>query len=443
MNKEKTRQGLCILLGLILLFSILVGCGPETKVSDKPVVYTSFFPIYDLTKTVASDVLEVRSFMPTNAAVHDWEPSPKSMKDLEKADLLIVNGANMERWLPSVQKNLPNLKVLKLSENADLISYTGAAAIGDFQIMARANMDKKSYPMIFGHTHEEYIRVVFLKDNGQPEEDLIDKGRTLMEDIGEIIKQRSTVDVKPEQVYRIEMGHNSGFVNFDMPESGDWIIYLDRKSEEILTYQLTEDGENEVDIEILLSGSSQGVDQITYDPHSWISIKNGKTYINTIARELSRLYPEYQRVFDRNRFKAVDELTLLELDYSQKFKELEEDQRNFIVMHYAYEYLAREFGLKQYPLQGLTSMADPSIRSIVGAIEYAKATDTHTIFYEYGSPTAVAQSISEELVDGNIAPLASMEYPIPGRSAEENSYYEMMRLNLESLYGSLVGDYNE
>lgn len=50
--------------------------------------------------------MDVRSFMPTSATVHDWEPTPKALKELEKADLLIVNGANMERWVGSVKKNI-------------------------------------------------------------------------------------------------------------------------------------------------------------------------------------------------------------------------------------------------------------------------------------------------------------------------------------------------
>lgn len=55
---------------------------------------------------VAQDDVVVKSFMPTSATVHSWEPSAKDIKRLAKADLLIVNGANMERWVDKIKENL-------------------------------------------------------------------------------------------------------------------------------------------------------------------------------------------------------------------------------------------------------------------------------------------------------------------------------------------------
>ena len=443
MSLDTIKKYSFLLLGTVLMLSTLIGCNSKesVKTDENLVVYTSFFPIYDLTKTVGGEYIDVRSFMPTNATVHDWEPSPKRMKDLENADLLIVNGANMEKWVDSVRDNLPNLEIVVLSEKADLISYTGAAAIGDFQVMGRAHLDKGTYPIEFGHTHEDYMRIALMEDDGSlSQEELINKGKEIMEDLGEETAQGTTVDVISEQAYRIQMGHNSGEVSLKIPKKGDWIIYSDRKSEEVLSYQFKDMKGGLLDIDVLLDGSSQGVDEITYDPHSWLSISNAKIYLNTIASQLSDILPEYEKEFEKNRFKAVDELTLLEMEYQQKFDQLDLENKHFIVIHYAYEYLARDFGLLQYPLQGLTSMDDPSIRSIIKAIDYAKALELDTIFYEFGSPTAIAKSISEELDNGQISPLASMEYPLPGISADETSYYELMELNLENLYQSLVGD---
>lgn len=114
------------LLSLSVLF-ITFSRNKDFVKKDKALVYTSFFPIYDLTKTVADDDVDIRSFMPKSATVHDWEPSAKAINELSKADLLIVNGANLEKWVDSVRKNLPDLKIITLSDNVDLISYTGAS----------------------------------------------------------------------------------------------------------------------------------------------------------------------------------------------------------------------------------------------------------------------------------------------------------------------------
>lgn len=426
---------------MILALLVPVSCRTKTiETNDKPIVYASFFPIYDLTKTVAGDVVDVRCFMPTSATVHSWEPTPKKIRELSEADLLIVNGANMERWVDSIAEALPDLKIVTLSNNVNLITYKGAAALGEFQLMQRGQLKANNkYPIVFGHTHEEFMRILFVKDDGtHSDKELVQKGRKLMEDLGALVRQGETIKVESGQVYQIEMGHQSGEVFYELPESGDWIIYTDRLPEEILSFQLyNPDYSYELENEIVLEGSSTKTDKITYDPHSWLSINNAKAYLSTISRELEKLVPSKARNFQKNRFRAVDSLNLLQNEYKEKFKEVE--HREFIVMHYAFEYLARDFGLIQYPLQGLTSMDDPSINSMIRAIDYAKEANIKTIFYEYGAPATIADIIAEELNDGRIVPLASMEYVIPGMTIDDMSYYEMMEMNFENLYEDMIG----
>lgn len=431
------RRVLFLLLGLSFLLLFLGGCHHRSinEGPKKPIVYASFYPVVNLTEAIAEDSIELRSFMPLNQVVHQWEPSPKQMKELAKADLLIVNGANMESWLDHVERSLPNLRILKLSEEANLIQYTGAAALGDFQIMMRGSLEKERYPIIFGHTHEDYMRLAFYKDRGESEEELIYIGRKLLEETGEKVEQHHTFTVRDGGVYQIEMGHTQGEVQYEVPEEGNWTIYSDRLSENILSYSFEDRKGEKLDLEILMEGSSQGVDKITYDPHSWLSIGNAKIYLREIAEELSEMLPNQAKRFDRNRFDLVDQLTQLEYEYLEKFSHFEE--RDFIVIHNAFEYLAKDFGLTQHPLQSLTSIDDPSIRVISDSIRYAKDTGLKTIFYEFGQPKGVAEVISEELEGGEIRPLASMEYPLTGFGKDDLTYYELMEMNLKGLYESL------
>lgn len=218
----------------------------------------------------------------------------KKIRELSEADLLLVNGANMERWVDDIAEALPDLKIVTLSNNINLISYKGAAALGEFQLMQRSRLEAgKNYPIIFGHTHEDYMRILFVKDDGTlSEKGLVQKGRTLMEDMGTLVKQRETIKIEDGRVYQIEMGHQSGEVFYELPESGDWIIYTDRLPEEILSFTLlSPDYSEELDNEIILEGSSTKTDKITYDPHSWLSINNAKAYLSTISRELEKLVP--------------------------------------------------------------------------------------------------------------------------------------------------------
>lgn len=92
-----------------------------------------------------------------------------------------------------------------------------------------------------------------------------------------------------------------------------------------------------------MEGSSSGFDKISYDPHSWLSIVNAKKYLNAIQDKLIEKYPENEKIYKKNKLKYVDQLTDIDAEYKEKFKDL--DQREFLVIHYAYQYLARDFDL--------------------------------------------------------------------------------------------------
>lgn len=435
----KTLRLKALVLSLLFILSLLLtSCdrAEATENGGRPVVYASFFPIQDLCQLIGGDEIDVRSFMPPDQTAHLWEPTPKDLKRLAEADMLVVNGANLERWVDQVAENLPDLKIVRLSDAVELITYKGAAAIGDFQFMGSLPITSTEdyYKLEFGHTHEDLMRCAFFKrDPNMSERELIDKGKKIMEKKGKVVPQMSENDVEAEVVYGIEMAHEYGAALWRFPEPGEWVFVSDRISEELLSYDwLDPETDDLLDVTTILEGSSSGLDKITYDPHSWLSVVNAKRYLNKIYDEFSLLFPEYQRRFNKRKVQAVDQLTSMEFEYRAKFAEV--SKRNFVVTHYAYAYLARDFDLKQFPLQGLTSMEDPSLQTIKKAINYCRNFGLDTIFYEMGGQKKGAETIAAE-IGGKAVPLASMEYR--NLAVKDKGYIELMRMNLDNLLESM------
>lgn len=92
----------------------------EVNKEDKDTIYASFYPIYNLTKQIAGDKFNVKSFTNLNIEVHDFEPSAKEMAELSKAKLLFLNGAGLESWAESV-KNASDIEMVDTSKGIDLI----------------------------------------------------------------------------------------------------------------------------------------------------------------------------------------------------------------------------------------------------------------------------------------------------------------------------------
>lgn len=426
------------ILSILIICAIITSCftactNQEQSKNKKPLVYASFFPIYDMVRQIAGDTVQVKSFMPINTDPHMWKPTAKDMKELANADILFINGANMENWVDQVKNNLPNLKIVNLSEKVKLISYKGASQLGDFQYMAKINaINNVKYRFQFGHTHEDVMRVCFVRnDTNEKIEKVIDKAKKTMQQKGKLVKQKETIQVEENKVYSLEMGHESGRIFFEFPTQGDWYVVSDRISERLLSYNIMLD-EEKVSLENIVTQSTSNKDKITYDPHSWLSLKNAKIYMNTIYDVLVENYGN-KEYYKKNRFKSVNALTSLHAKYQSSFNKLE--RKEFITTHYAWEYLAQEYSLTQYPLQGLISTESPSLKTIKKAIDYCNFKKINTIFYETNMPPKNASTLAEE-IKGNVMPLNSMEYV---KDSEEVGYYtKVMEANLENIYQSLV-----
>ncbi len=433
---KRVKSLFVIVLVVCFLFLLFSANKPKEEDSESPLVYTSFFPVYDLTRTVLGDAdIQLKVLMPVEQDPHMWEPTPRDIEKLSCADMLIINGANMEeRWLASVKESLPDLKVVNLSEGVDLITYTGAAALGEFQFLSKLELQAGVvYPIQFGHTHEEFMRLSLIKEkNDLNERNIVEYAKVVMLDDGELISQYETIEAEDSKVYKIRMGHTSGGAYIKVKESAAYYFVSDRLSETLLSYRFLEpDGEEDMPWEVLLAGSTSNLDKLTYDPHSWMSTTNAMSYLNSINQALAEAYPQYERTFNKNKVKAVTELSFLEHEYKKKFEKKE--NKVFVVTHYAYAYLARDFGLDQYPLQGLTSMGSVSLHTLRRAISFCMQNQIQTIFYEKSGIKKDAQTIAWE-IDAQAKPLTSMEYV---RAKDDTDYITIMRQNLELLEQSM------
>lgn len=92
----------------------------KEKGQEENVIYTSFFPIYNLTKQIAGDKFTVKSFTNLKTESHGFEPSAKEIAELSSAKLMFTNGAGMEEWEDAV-KNAVDIELVNTSEGLDLI----------------------------------------------------------------------------------------------------------------------------------------------------------------------------------------------------------------------------------------------------------------------------------------------------------------------------------
>lgn len=99
---------------LLCLASVALAAAADQKVQ----VITTFLPAYSLTASVAGDHAEVRNLLPGSVSLHDYQLTPRDLRQLSSADLIVINGLGMESFLERALSNLgpnANSKLVEMS----------------------------------------------------------------------------------------------------------------------------------------------------------------------------------------------------------------------------------------------------------------------------------------------------------------------------------------
>ncbi len=91
-----------LFLIIAMVTVLLSACTADEVRTDKPVVYTSFYAMYDFARTIGGDDIEIKNVVPVGADVHSFELSASDMAKLSEADLFIYNGSGIEHWAEDV-----------------------------------------------------------------------------------------------------------------------------------------------------------------------------------------------------------------------------------------------------------------------------------------------------------------------------------------------------
>lgn len=92
-----------IMLVLVLILALaLTGCQDKTEEftedSGKLNVYVSFYPMEFLLAQIGQDHIDLKTIVPQGMEPHDFEPSLRDMKNLDKTDVFVYNGLGLETW---------------------------------------------------------------------------------------------------------------------------------------------------------------------------------------------------------------------------------------------------------------------------------------------------------------------------------------------------------
>jgi len=170
------------------------------------------------------------------------------------------------------------------------------------------------------------------------------------------------------------------------------------------------------------------------DPHVWLSPLMAQKEVQNIADAYEKVDPANKDDYQKNADAYIAKLK--ELDEAYKTGLKDSKRKDFITQHAAFAYLAKDYGLKQVPIAGLSPEEEPSPEKMAEIVKFAKQNNVKTIFFETLVDPKIAETIAKE-----IGAKTDVLNPIEGLTAEDAQkgldYIGVMKNNLEALKKAL------
>lgn len=163
------------------------------------------------------------------------------------------------------------------------------------------------------------------------------------------------------------------------------------------------------------------------DPHVWLDPQNVMKEATVVAEALAKADPAHADAYRANAKKYQDELAALDKDMDAALSSLA--NKNLVVSHEAFGYLAARYGLTQVGIMGVDADAEPTPERMAQLIEFIREHDVRTIYSEELVNPRLADAIAAET--GAVVRVLN---PIEGlTAAQEKAGYDYIKLQRDNL----------
>src|SRR3989304_7231373 len=84
-------------------------------------VLASFYPLYEFTKIIGGERIDVSVIVPSGIEPHDWEPTIQDLKKMQNADIIVINGIDLEPWITKLVSVNPDILIVDTSNGISLL----------------------------------------------------------------------------------------------------------------------------------------------------------------------------------------------------------------------------------------------------------------------------------------------------------------------------------
>lgn len=90
--------------------------------SQQMKVLASFNPLYEFTKEIGKERVDVSMIIPNGIEPHDWEPTIQDIQKMKNADMVVINGGGFEPWIEKLTSINSKILIVDTSYSIPLLN---------------------------------------------------------------------------------------------------------------------------------------------------------------------------------------------------------------------------------------------------------------------------------------------------------------------------------
>ncbi|WP_300367361.1 metal ABC transporter substrate-binding protein [Brachyspira sp.] len=183
------QKKILILNFSILLLILFISCSNTNNKNDdgKLKVVTTIFPIYDFTRNIVGDNMNLQMIIKPGVEIHSFNSTPADIIDIQNADVFIYIGGESEQWAEKVVSSMDTNNGKKIIKLIDYVKALDEEIVDGME--AEEEHDHEE-----GRNHDEHEKVY--------DEHIWTSPKNAMLIVNTICEALSEIDVNNADIYK-------------------------------------------------------------------------------------------------------------------------------------------------------------------------------------------------------------------------------------------------
>ena len=176
------------------------------------------------------------------------------------------------------------------------------------------------------------------------------------------------------------------------------------------------------------------------NPHAFINPVVGIQMTKDTRDALVKIDPDHADEYKKNADEYLKTLNDLDNEYRTKINEIPEEDRVLVTSERAFQYMAKEYGLKEGYIWAIDTEENGSSEQMKDLLNFIKESNPPVLFLETNVDKRPMTTVSKESGVPIYGPIYSDEIGIPG--SEVDTYEKYLNYNIKQLYEGLTSQEN-